>query len=684
MQTLFMILLVTVAVIFISQIYGSLLSSSLDANHNLIGFFGFSLIMVLLFILSYPLTILGVGSDVYFNIVLFILLVTSIIGLRKLKFKPKKIDLLIMFALFLFYVLISVRYTLGEQMGDNVYVFMQVIKNINTTLLNNFDLNNGYVFDYQMINPTKSFISFYHFFSFINYYIEKLSSILHLSYIPAYVVTMWVSNILFYIFSAQIILSIKSIFNIKSKLLFGIVFVFLGLYIGSYYYHITLPHIGMTYLSLTLAATILVLYEYFQTFNRKTLIFIFILLYSMNAYATTGALYVMVFSFGIVSTTLFKRNKDAFLQIPLFLIPILHYTLIMKEGTYVWLILLVTYLVLSGLSLLFYYREKLSDFVFNYFKHILVGLWIILFIYSVTRIENYWLKVPEFFIHRSGFDRVQDYFTFNSIEQTLMNIFHYSLIACVLLYKKTRTIGWMSILFLVFFINPLMRPIVAENIAHYEIYNRIFFTVFNTGTLGLGLVALYGLIEESKWTKFNNVIIGTLIVLLLIPTYIQVTTFFYPTYVPRETDYNPLYKMSDNQLDVLEKMRQIVVIEEMENPLIISQIFGTTMYAPEFVVLGYNVNQQRYGPMNIGQELYEIFYTPAIPADNGPRLMAPVRKTCKLLIAQQIDFVLYDKDLAVYDTEIGDYMPIYWYIRDCGTFVYENDRYILYRFFWDE
>lgn len=683
MQTLFMILLVTVVTLFISQIFGLLLSSSLDANHNLIGFFGFSLIMGLLFILSYPLTMLGVRSDVYFNLVLFILLVITIIGLRKLKFKLKKSDLFIAFLLVLFYVLISIRYTLGEQMGDNVYVFIQVLKNINTSILNNFDLNNGLVFDYQLINPTKSFISFYHFFSFINYYIEKLSSLLHLSYIPAYVVTMWVSNILFYIFSAQIILSIKSIFNVKSKLLFGIIFVFIGLYIGSYYYHITLPHIGMTYLSLTLSATVLVLYEYFQTFNRKTLILIFILLYSMNAYATTGALYVMVFSFGIVSITLFKKNKDAFLQIPLFLVPILHYTLIMKDGPNIGLILLVIYLALTGISLLFYYKEKLSNFIFKYIKFVLVGLWILLALYSVTRIENYWLKAPEFFMPRSGLDRVQDYFTFNTIGLSLMNLFNYSLIACVILYKKTRTIGWMLVLFLLFFINPIMRPIVAENIAHYEIYNRIFFTVFNTGTLGMGLVALYGLIEESKWTKFTNVIIGTLIALLLIPTYIQVTTYFYPTYVPRETDYNPLYKMSDNQIDILEKMRQIVVIEEIENPLIISQIFGTAMYAPEFVVLGYNVNQQRYGPAYIGQELYEIFYTPAIPADNGPRLMAPVRKTCELLISQQIDFVLYDKDLAVYDTEIGDYMPIYWYIRDCGAFVYENDRYILYRFFWE-
>jgi len=107
------------------------------------------------------------------------------------------------------------------------------------------------------------------------------------------------------------------------------------------------------------------------------------------------------------------------------------------------------------------------------------------------------------------------------------------------------------------------------------------------------------------------------------------------------------------------------------------------MYAPEFVVLGYNVNQQRYGPVYIGQELYEIFYTPAIPADDGPRLTAPVRKTCELLIAQQIDFVLYDKSMVIYDKEIGDYMPISWYIRNCGTFVHENDRYILYRFFWD-
>lgn len=683
MQTFFLIVIVTVVVLLFSQIDGSILLSATVANNNLIGFFGFSIIVSLLFFISYPLSILGVESSVYYNIVLITLLIIGIIGIKTLKYDFKRSDISILFLLVLFYGLISIQYTLGEQMGDNVYIFIQVIKNINTNILNNFDLNNGYIFDYQMINPTKSFISFYHFFSFINYFINKLGSVLRLSYIPAYVITMWVSNILFYIFSAQIILSVKEIFNIKNKFLFGIIFVFLGLYIGSYYYNTTLPHIGMTFLGITLSATILVLFDYFKTFDRKTLVLLFVLLYSMNGYATTGALYVMVFSFGIVSITLFKENKDAFIQIPLFLIPILHYTLIMKDGPNTWLILLVFYCVVSGISLLFYFKHKLASFIYRNFKFILFGIWIVLAIYSVTRIENYWIKVPDFFLPRSGFDRVQDYFTFSSLGQSLMNIFHYILIICLIIYKKTRDIGMMLILFLLFFINPIMRPIVAENIAHYEIYNRIFFTVFNTGTLGMGLVALYELLKVSKLTKSTNYIMVILTLLFLIPTYQQVTTYFYPTYIPREKDYNPLYKMSNNQIEILEKMRQIVVIEKMENPLIISQIFGTAMYAPEFVVLGYNVNQQRYGPVYIGQELYEIFYTPAIPADDGPRLNAPVRKTCELLISQQIDFVLYDKDLAVYDAQIGDYMPIYWYIRDCGTFVYENDRYILYRFFWE-
>lgn len=683
MQTLFMILLVTVFILFISQIYGSLLSNSLGTNYDLNGFFGFSLIMTFLFILSYPLTTLGIGSDIYFNFALIIFVITCIVGLTKLKQKLNKSHLIILIMLVVFYLLISLKYTLGEQMGDNVYVFIQVIKNINTSILNNFDYNNGFSYDYIFVNPTKSFISFYHLFSFINYYIVKLSALLHYNYIPAYVVTMWVSNLLYYIFSSQIILSIKETFNIKSKWLFGIILIFLGLYIGSYYYNITLPHIGMTFLGLTLSTTVLILYDYFQTFNRKTLLLLFVLLYSMNGYATTGALYVMVFSFGIVTITLFKKNKDAFIQIPLFLIPILHYSLIILQVPSIGLILFIFYIIVSSISFLFYFKPKLSNFIFNNFKFILGFIWILLVIYSVLRIDNYWIKVPEFFNPRSGFDRVQDYFTFNTISQTLMNLFHYCLIICLLLYRKTRDIGWMLVIFLVFFINPLLRPIVAENIAHYEIYNRIFFTVFNTGTLGMGLVALYEILMKSKCNSKTNYIISGLTIILLIPTYQQVTTYFYPTYVPREKDYNPLYKMSNNQIEILEKMRQIVVIEEMENPLIISQIFGTAMYAPEFVVLGYNVNQQRYGPIYIGQELYEIFYTPAIPADDGPRLNAPVRKTCELLISQQIDFVLYDKSMSIYDKEIGDYMPIYWYIRDCGTFVHENDRYILYRFFWD-
>lgn len=120
--------------------------------------------MSFLFILSYPLTTLSIGSKLYFNIIFIILVVTCIVRVKRLKLKLEKRHFIFFVLLVVFYMLVSIRYTLGEQMGDNVYVFIQVMKNINTNILNNFDFNNGLSYDYVFINPTKSFISFYHFF----------------------------------------------------------------------------------------------------------------------------------------------------------------------------------------------------------------------------------------------------------------------------------------------------------------------------------------------------------------------------------------------------------------------------------------------------------------------------------------------------------------------------------------
>lgn len=144
--------------------------------------------------------------------------------------------------------------------------------------------------------------------------------------------------------------------------------------------------------------------------------------------------------------------------------------------------------------------------------------------------------------------------------------------------------------------------------------------------------------------------------------------------------------MDNSEIEVLEKLRQIVDLEHYENAKVISQIYATTMYVPDVYHMYFNVYNRRSYDQNILDEnfesLYRIFYSPIFAGDDGPRFNAPVKDTCNLLILNEVDFIIYRKDLSVFDPNVNSWIPIYWYARDCSEKVLENDQYIMYRFYW--
>lgn len=678
----YMIYLISLGIIFLILCngIGNYLASKFNNSvffHN--DFIGLSFLMSIIFILTYPLVLMGVSSSILIITIGLTFFVSLIFSYRYIRFKFSVYEFVFITISISLLLLFSMRFTLGEQMSDSIYVFYQSIKNVDTSIINSFDLGNGYQYDYINLSPTKSYISFYYVFTFFIFIVTKISSLFSSVYIPGYLITVWLSSLFFFYFSSVTVLNIIRLMRINDRKIIAILVVWIGIHTTTIYYNVVFPYIGVTFLGLVLSNLIIILYSYLDQFKRKDTILLFIVLSSMNAYAATGALFIIIASFGIIATTLLKKNREVFLQVALFILPVLHYLLIIKSN--VGLLKIFVPLYFSLLLILKYFRKSsLTELIFSKRYWVISIVLVLLLTYSILFIDDYLVKVLAFFNSGAGADRVIDYFTFTNVKGSLYNIVHYIVLISIIVNKESRTLGVFLFIVLLFFINPFLRPFVSEVLSHYEVYNRTFFVLFNTATIGIGLVSFSKITQSQKILR--NSMLVVIIIVLSIPTYHQVFGFFYPIYEPRETDYNPIYKMSNNQIQILEKMRQIVNIEQIKNPLIISQIFGTAMYAPEFVVIGYNVNQQRNGPMYLSNELYEIFYTPSVPADDGPRLDAPVRKTCDLLIDSKVDFVIYDRMLSIFDEEIGDYMPIEWYAKDCAELVLKNDRYSLYRFFW--
>lgn len=188
---------------------------------------------------------------------------------------------------------------------------------------------------------------------------------------------------------------------------------------------------------------------------------------------------------------------------------------------------------------------------------------------------------------------------------------------------------------------------------------------------------------QNKKPQYRAIVL-LIFVLTLVPSIIvQTTQYFNLIYEPTD-DFNYLLKLDNDEIDVLENLRQIVEIEGFDNARVISQIYASSMYIPDINQIYFNVHDRRnYFPgYQNADMLFYIFYSPAFEGDDGPRFEAPFRDTYSLLLANKIDFVIYNKKLSVYDKDIGAWMPLHWYIRDYYTKVYENDDYILYRFYW--
>lgn len=643
-------------------------------------FVGFSLFMSVFFVITHYAVNNQFSSIQFHNLIIWSFWIITLVSVIRFRFFRFNWIYLIVVALYLYFsIKLSMRYTLGEQMGDNIYLFNIVNKNIDISILNRFNDATGELTLDVSLNSNKSYVSFYLFFSTLYYQVSQWITNMKTEYLPPYVLNMWVSNVLFYFFSIGFIIDLIKKVKVKKLIIWLMMVIWLGLYTGSIYYNITLPHIVVTYLVLYSAYIVLLSFEYFQSFDKTLLIKLLILIYAMNGFGGTGALFVMVFSFSIISTTLLLKNKAAFIQIPLLLFPVLEYANIVIQNDKMFTYSIIGGIIVTIICLILYFVEILRNWIYKLVPLLLVVVWFGILYYSTRSIENYWSKTAGFIIPQYAADRTQDFFSFSNINLIIRNLFYYVLILSLFFVAKTRNIGIMILLIVMFFVNPLMKPLIAEKIARYDVYNRIFFTVFNSGSIGLGLYALYDLLKV-KVRKYHKIILIGLVLFMSISTYHQVTTYFYPSYIPQENDFNPIYKMGDQQVEVLEYLRVYIENEEIKEPRVVSQIFGTAMYTPKFITLGYNVNQQRNGNYIIGETLYQMFYTPAIPGDHRPEVTINLRQSCKNLWEYYVDFAIYDKSFSVYDEELKNYVPVYWYMHYCGSkFLYENDRYILFQ-----
>lgn len=674
------IISIFLVILLISNIIGNFVIKYLKLSNLLpVELLGFLFWLSILFITSLFINMKNISSSKLFLIFLIISIILILLSIRYIKFNYSLFDICIIITYTIILIFLSSRYTLGEQMGDNIFLFTFVTKNINTPLLNNFEYGSGFVFGNLSITTDKDAQIFYYFMSFILHYFYKIKDVFNSNYIPAYVLNMWVSNILFYIFSSTLLISIRRILrlNLLTSIL---VLIFSGLFVGTYYYNLTLPHFGVTYLGLCLSLAFLLIWKYLETKEKNYVLILVLMFFAMNAMATVGMLMSAYIAFGFISTLIIVKDDNALMYASFLLIPITLYTNQVSETInipYLFYFLIIIIIIL----IVFNYIKIIKRFIYKNFYFILLIIWILFIISSIVLVPNYFEKILNFSDIKENFDRVRDYFSFTTLYQTIINLFHYLLIINLILNKKTRYFSLIFVMILTFFINPLMYPLLYQYTDW--LYHRAYFVLFNITTISFGLYAMISNLDDMHSLIKRSVQI-IIIILVLFFTFRNITTYENVIYIPNK-DFSPLYKMNRQQIDVLLKLHYEVEDKGIENIRVISQIYGSLMIVPNMYHYKFTVSDRRYwipDEPELFPELYKMMYTPVFPGDDGPRYDMDYSRLCYVLgqEVEKVDYLLLDNTLTTFDSVTGNWVPMHWFARACSEKIYENERYTLYKY----
>ena len=677
MMNYVLILLISILIILISNLFGNKIARLFKLNKDYqYTALGFSAILAILFIVYIPLVRLNASALITNYIFCYMLLLISIFALYNLikKINYPVIDLLIILAYVVIMVYLSTKFTIGEELGDTNFYFTIVQRNIDSTILGQFTGYNGGIYPQSVIGLQYAYQSFYQFWSAILWFIDSIFGEL----IVNSAIYMWCSNIIFYFFTIEVIMNIYKIFKSKNGLIANIVFI--GLFTGSFYYNLSLPWIGVIFFTVLLTNEITIIYQclYKNRLAGAWIIAIFSL--AIISCASTGLFISFFLSYAYIMTLVYLDNPNALHAIGIIALPIMIYSIIFQNNIYFTIICLIIEIILILLPRFISYKSKQYPKFMLILKGLIVVIPIMLIVISLFISSNISQSFSMFFHNYSNYDRIQDYFSFENITVVLKNVVYYICLLSLLINKKTRYLGILLLIIIITFINPLMVPFIIKYMTKYEVYQRVFYLMFNNGFLMIGLAAFFDLFTKSK--TLRTIVLLTILIPSIYFFYNELTYKINPIYEPSSKN-NLLYKLDQNQIDAVKAVSKAMKKDNLYYPKVISQIYGTIIIEPKITLINGVLERRFYDSAYKKDEtlrkLIEIFYTPVYEGDDKDRFTADYLEIGELVKRAKIEFVIVDKSLSV-TNEYNDWMPLSYFMDIKASVIYENDDYIVYQY----
>jgi len=152
----------------------------------------------------------------------------------------------------------------------------------------------------------------------------------------------------------------------------------------------------------------------------------------------------------------------------------------------------------------------------------------------------------------------------------------------------------------------------------------------------------------------------------------------------RPNDSSYIERIPNNEIDVLNVLNTKITLEKLDRPKVVSQIHFVRAYVKNITLpLSYRTYRSLHvyeEVIEAPSELWNIFVYRDFETMRIFDTTPDYANTCKYLIEEKVDFVLVARNQ--FYREKGDFVPLYFRVRDCASLVYENDDYLLYQFYW--
>ena len=641
---------------------------------------GFLMFLGITYLLTFPFVFLKLSADLY-QLLLFLIFIgafiyaLSICQKEKWFFANTKTAILLfgfacIFVLFTLYI--SSNQTLGEVSFDSVFYMTYVGNNVSTNYLGwrNYDSN----ILLSTFNLQYDFSSYYYFNSFIIKITKTIfPSMNEITYGTQFV---WQGSFLLMILNTLTFINVSKQFikDRKYDILF-ILFSILCLFFGSRYYNTTLAFIGNSFRTVIIANILLLLHQVNSTedFSKRNLFVISLLFASLIAISSSGFFIAAFMLYGTFFALLKKHKLESFMIIASIGYPVFLYLFTFLFGYWTAILTPLTLVLLYFLA-----KIKSKTFIHFFEKYMLllmkyvIPVIIIAIVYIFDNQFKY--KMDYFFFKGSTQDMVWDYFSFDTLQISLVNICLFSFLVIIFSKKNHDTFlkRFLGII-IVTFLNPLVIPFTVKFLTEYVFY-RAFDIVFNPFTIAFGIKILYDSFPKIKQG----------FILLSLPflwvSYTGFTTYYHSSF-QQPAYFNKILKSKTDEILVHLALNEIIVSTNFENyPIVASQSYQTTGVVPH-ISLAYNNQTMRSNSIkNLTHdqaELYNVFAVYDHPQPDWT--LASIVRITEILDLNNVTFVIVLKESAYYDANtdttyfLADQVGIYY------TLLYENDTYALYR-----